>query len=223
MKVTVASSPPMLPTASSSTPAQVAELLTAVSLAPASPDAVGTPPWWALRRAVERLNAAAHCEAEQSSAAVAAGVAAAPHVLDALVRHLLCAEAWRDRVAPQLGASAPCLRARVQRLRLPQRPPATRPGWLWTSRCTTRACSPTCWRRCSSATAWRRRRARTRCWSWRTTAFARRASADTPARVSDPACCAAHVPLPDGRPGRAERRVRSPQPPCEPPSLGAPD
>ncbi len=67
------------------------------------PEAIGGDSWWTQRRALERLNAAAHAEGD-AAAAVGAAFALVPSSLDVLVCTLLAAEAWRDRVAPQLCA-----------------------------------------------------------------------------------------------------------------------
>ena len=79
------------------------------SLRPLTPADVGSAAWWQQRRCVERLNSGAHAaDGAGDDAACAASVAAAfaesPDKLDCLVQELLLAEAWRERVAPHLGA-----------------------------------------------------------------------------------------------------------------------
>ena len=77
-------------------------------------EATGSESWWDQRRALERLNSAAHAEGE---GVVGAALALCPEALDALVRTLLAAEAWRERVADRLGASLPQSPLRTRRLR----------------------------------------------------------------------------------------------------------
>lgn len=89
----------------------------AASLRCFAPTDVGGADWWQQRRCVERLNSGAHAsdgggDGAPCAAAVAAAFAAQPSAVDCLVRELLLAEAWRDRVAPHLGA--PILKPRAR-------------------------------------------------------------------------------------------------------------